>query len=240
MTSPGARPEQLAATVAFGDLGPLVFGDHSLHLGEQLGLWVVVDRGCVSERDLHPVSGQFVEHDDLIGVDAGQPVRGQAPDPFDQSGFGGVAQAVQPRPVQPGTGMPVVAELGDQLVTLGGESLPQHRELGADGASLLLTLGRDPCVDSSFHRTSPSTIVSADRVESTPSRNANPAARASSRGSSCGLHRGRVPPSTGPLKTGSDAGQAISPASPRRAKRAADSDDDGASPAARASVRSVS
>ena len=72
---PGAGAEQLAAAVAFGDLGPLVFGDHALHLGEQLGLRVVVDRGRVGERDLHAVPGQFVEHDDLVGVDAGQPVR---------------------------------------------------------------------------------------------------------------------------------------------------------------------
>jgi hypothetical protein len=38
---PGAGPKQLAAPVAFGDLGLLVLGDHALHLGEQGGLRVV-------------------------------------------------------------------------------------------------------------------------------------------------------------------------------------------------------
>ena len=37
----GAGAEQLAAAVAFGDLGFLVLRDHALHLGEQGGLRVV-------------------------------------------------------------------------------------------------------------------------------------------------------------------------------------------------------
>jgi hypothetical protein len=52
------------------------------------------------------VAAQFVEHDDLVGMDAGEPVRGQAPDPLDQPGLGGVAQRVMPGSVQPGPGGP--------------------------------------------------------------------------------------------------------------------------------------
>jgi len=37
---------------------------------------------------------QLIEHDDLIGVDAGQPIRGQTPNRFDQPGLGRVAQGV--------------------------------------------------------------------------------------------------------------------------------------------------
>jgi hypothetical protein len=65
-----------------------------LHLGEQPGLRVAVEGWRVGEADGHVVAGQFVEHDDLVGVDAGEPVRGQAPDDVDQSGLGGVAQGV--------------------------------------------------------------------------------------------------------------------------------------------------
>jgi hypothetical protein len=46
---------------------------------EQAGLRVVVDRWGVGEPHLDTVAGQFIEHDDLIGIIAGEPVRRQAP-----------------------------------------------------------------------------------------------------------------------------------------------------------------
>ena len=116
---PGAGAEQLPAPVPLGDLRPLVLGDHALDLGEQLGLRVVIERWGVGEPHADPVAGQLVEHDHLVGVDAGEPVRGQAPHPLDQPGLRGVAQRVQPGPVQPGPGVAVVAELGDRFVALG-------------------------------------------------------------------------------------------------------------------------
>ena len=72
----GAGPKQFAAPVAFGDLGLLVFGDHALHLGEQGGLRVVGGQPRrVGEGDGHPEAVQLVEHQHLIGVGAGEPVR---------------------------------------------------------------------------------------------------------------------------------------------------------------------
>ena len=65
---------------------------------------------------LDPEPGQLVEDEDLVGVDAGQPVRRQAPHRRRTARLGGVAQRVQPGPVQPGAGVPVVDELADQLV----------------------------------------------------------------------------------------------------------------------------
>ena len=53
------------------------------------------------------------------------------------------------------------------------------------------------------------------------SSSANPAANASSRGSWCGVHGGRAAHSSSASNTGSALGQAISPATPRRANRAA-------------------
>jgi hypothetical protein len=87
----GAGAKQLPASIPFGDLRPLVFGDHALDLGEQLGLRVVVQGWGVGESHADPVAGQLVEHDDLVGVDAGEPVRGQAPDSLNQPGLCGVA-----------------------------------------------------------------------------------------------------------------------------------------------------
>jgi hypothetical protein len=91
----GAGAEQFAAPVAFGDLGFLVFGDHALDLGEQGGLWVVggQPRG-VGEGDGDPEAVQFVEHQHLVGVGAGEPVWGQAPYPLDEPGLGGITQRV--------------------------------------------------------------------------------------------------------------------------------------------------
>ena len=88
----GASPEQSAAPVAFGDLGLLVLGDHTLHLGEQGGLRVVggQSRG-IGERDADPEAGQLVEHQHLVGVGAGEPVRRQTPHPFEEPGLGGIA-----------------------------------------------------------------------------------------------------------------------------------------------------
>jgi hypothetical protein len=57
---PVAGAKQLPAPVPFGDLGPLVLGDHALDLGEQAGLRVVVQGWGVGEPHLDPVAGQLV------------------------------------------------------------------------------------------------------------------------------------------------------------------------------------
>ena len=131
----GPGPEQLAPPVPFADLGPLVFGDHALHLGEQPGLRVVgVQAGGVGEPDGDAEAGQFVKDEHLVGVGAGQPVRGQAPDHLEQPGLGRVPERVQPGPVQPGPGVPVVAVLGGSLVPGRGHVRAQRLDLGADRA----------------------------------------------------------------------------------------------------------
>jgi hypothetical protein len=188
---PGPGAEQLAPPVPFGDLRPFVLGDDALHLGEQLRLRVVVNGWGVGKADGHTMAGQFVEHDDLVGVDPSQPVRRQAPHRLDQPGLGDIPQRVQAGPVEPGTGVPVVAELSDQLVALGRHPLPQQRQLRADGAALLLTLGGHPRVDRDPHPYP--TIRSLPCGPPWPaasSSRANPAASASRRGSAYGLHFG--------------------------------------------------
>ena len=124
---PGAGAEQLAPPVPFGDLGLLVFGDHALDLGEQRGLRVVrVQAGGVGEGHPDAEAGQLVQDEHLVGVGAGEPVRGQAPDHLEQPGLGGVAQRVQAGPVQPGAGVPVVEVLAGQLVPGRGQVRAQR------------------------------------------------------------------------------------------------------------------
>jgi hypothetical protein len=87
----GAGPKQFAAPVSFGDLGFLVFGDHALDLGEQGGLRVVGGKPRrVGERHGDPEAVQLVEHQHLVGVGAGEPVRRQAPHPFHEPSLGGI------------------------------------------------------------------------------------------------------------------------------------------------------
>jgi hypothetical protein len=74
---------QLAPAGAFGDLGPLVFGDHALELHQQ-GLLRGGGLGAVDEDHLGAVLGEFLDQEHLVGVGAGQPVRGQAQHPLGQ------------------------------------------------------------------------------------------------------------------------------------------------------------
>ena len=152
----GAGAEQLAAPVPFGDLRLLVLGDHALHLGEQRGLRVIGGQvGGVGEPHRDPEAGQLVQDEDLIGVGAGEPVRGQAPHQLEQAGLGGVAQRVEAGPVQPRAGLAVVDVLAGQLIPGGADMLAQRLQLGADRAALGLPLGGHPRVDGDLHRRPP-------------------------------------------------------------------------------------
>ena len=74
LANPG--PPQLAPPVALGNLGFLVLGDHSLDLGEQACLGVVVvESGRVGEGHLCPEPGKLIEYQYLVGVGPGQTVR---------------------------------------------------------------------------------------------------------------------------------------------------------------------
>ncbi len=147
----GSGPVELAPPVPFADLGPLVLGDHALHLSEQLGLRVgVVQAGRVGEPHGHAEAGHLIEDEHLAGVGAGEPVRGQAPHDLEQPGLGRVAQRVQAGPVQPRPGVPVVAVLAGDLVACCGDVRAQCLDLGADRAPLGLALGGNPGVDRRF------------------------------------------------------------------------------------------
>jgi hypothetical protein len=147
---PGPGTVELAAPSALGELGPFVFGDDTLDLHQQAPLWVVEGWG-VGEADRHLVAGELVQDQDLVGVGAGQPIRGQAPDGVDGACFGGVAQPVQAGAVQPGPGVAVIDELVDQFVALGGDTLAQRLQLRADRRPRSLGVGRHSGVDAHSH-----------------------------------------------------------------------------------------
>src|SRR5205823_13501240 len=115
--------------------------------------------------------------------------------------------------------MPVVDELGDEIVALGRHPIAKSGQLRADGASGFLGLGGHPGVDGNSHRCV--SLVMTARSTGAASNNSKPAARASMRGSWCGDHGGRSAPTMLAAKTGSALGQAMRPARPRRWNRPA-------------------
>jgi hypothetical protein len=153
LTGPG--PEQLAPPGPFGDLGPFVLGDDGLDLGEEPGLGVAVHVGRVEVADDHTVAGELVGDEHLVGVGAGQAVGSEAPQRLDETGLGGVAQGIEPGPVQTGAGDTVVEVLANQVVAVGRHPGPQRLELGTDGPSGFLGVGRHPGVDPDPHDPTP-------------------------------------------------------------------------------------
>jgi hypothetical protein len=95
---------------------------------------------------------QLIEHNDLIGVDAGQPIRGQTPDGIEPPGFGRVAQRIKTGSVQSRPGAPIIAVFDDELVPFRGNPLAQDLDLRADGSSRFLGFGGDARVDCYSHR----------------------------------------------------------------------------------------
>jgi len=65
-----ASSEELSAAVAFGDLGALILGDHTLHLNQQRGLRIVANRRSVEVVDLDAMPGQLVADQDLVRIAA--------------------------------------------------------------------------------------------------------------------------------------------------------------------------
>jgi hypothetical protein len=120
--------------------------------------WIQLHVAC-REQHRHTVAGQLVEHDHLVGVDAGEAIRRQAPYGVEEPRLGRVTKSIEVGAIQAGTGVPVIDELCDQLVALGIGPLTQRGDLGADGAPGFLGLGRDPCIDGHSHRHASSLIT---------------------------------------------------------------------------------
>jgi hypothetical protein len=90
---------QLAATVALGDLGPLVLGDHALHLDQQRGLRIVARRRALQKPDGDPEPLKLLEDQHLIGVGTCKAVNVQTQYPVKHARLGGIAQAIKRRAI---------------------------------------------------------------------------------------------------------------------------------------------
>jgi len=119
----------------------------------------------VEERHRAAGAAELLEDQRLIGVLAREAVRAEHRDDVDLRVADGVAQGIEPGPVEPGAAVALVAEgmLGPELMT--GLFCPgaQGRELAVDGLLTLLPLGGDPGIDGGAHGSSPSVCWSAAR-----------------------------------------------------------------------------
>jgi len=66
-------------------------------------LRIIGKRWGVVEKHFHAMTCQLVEHDDLIGIHPSQSIGRQTPDGIKLPSFGGIAQRVEARAVQPRT-----------------------------------------------------------------------------------------------------------------------------------------
>jgi hypothetical protein len=64
-----------AAPTPFEDLGPLVFGDDALNLEQKIVLRGATDR-VVQEDNLRARAAKLIDQEHLMGVTAGEPIRG--------------------------------------------------------------------------------------------------------------------------------------------------------------------
>src|SRR3954464_805234 len=147
-----ARLLQLAAAEALAEDGALVLGDGALDLQQELVVGVVRDR-ALQEHHFGAGAAELLQEQDLVGVLARQPVRGQHGDDPDGAVAHGVAQRVQAGSVEPAAAVALVAEdvLVGEGVAVVGDPGAQGGELAVDGLLALLALGRDAGIKGGAH-----------------------------------------------------------------------------------------
>ncbi len=153
---PVARLLQLATPEPLRQHRTLILGDGPLDLQQKLVVGII-GNGMVQEHYLTTRAAELLQQKDLIGILARQPVWTEHHHDVDGGITDGIPQAVQPRPVQPGAAVALVAahvRVG-QGMTLSCDPGLQGGELAVDGLLALLALGRDPAVEGNAHGSSP-------------------------------------------------------------------------------------
>src|SRR5689334_17763581 len=95
--------------------------------------------------------GQLIGDQDLVSIATSQPIWRQAPHLLEEAGICGIARCVQTGAIEAGTGVTVVGVFVDDLVPKLRLFLAQRLELGTDGATRLLRVGRDASIDGNGH-----------------------------------------------------------------------------------------
>src|SRR5262245_24430432 len=142
---PLAGAEATPAARALENLRPLVFGDHPLHLQEQVGLRRRLRPRRVEEHDLDVTPVELFQQDRLMRELARQAVGRVHVKPLDAAGVDEVAQPLQGRAPQRAAAVAVVqeAQLRVDATAVGAETAFQGRHLALDGRLVGLALRAD-------------------------------------------------------------------------------------------------
>src|SRR3982751_1863892 len=139
-----ARRVQLPAAAPLEDLGAFIFGDHPLHLEQQLLLRLLSDR-VVEEDDLDATALELLDDEDLISIFASQSIGRVDVEAIDQAGGRLIAEAFQGGSDQHGSAVPLIDEaqriLHSELIL--ANSPLEGFDLTADGVLLGLLIRRD-------------------------------------------------------------------------------------------------
>jgi hypothetical protein len=133
---------ELAASEPLGQHCALVLSDGPLDLEQELVVGIIGD-GAVQEDHVAASAAKLLQQQDLIGIFAGKSIRAEYRHDIDGSVADGIAQAVEPRPVQTGAAIALIAKdmhLGKRMI-LGAGPIPQSRELAIDSLLTFLALG---------------------------------------------------------------------------------------------------
>src|SRR5580693_8210662 len=122
-----------ATAPAFQNFSALVFGDHTLHLKQEIILRRAADR-AVQKNDLSPGPTKLIDHEHLMGVTAGEPIRSVDINALDMATSNRVSQTLEGRACQ---NRAAVAFIDIALIRLereaiGGDALAQRRDLTGD------------------------------------------------------------------------------------------------------------
>ena len=149
------------APAALQDFGPLVFGNHALHLEQEIILRRAANR-AVQKDDFRAGATKLVDQKDLMGVPTRQPIRSVDINAFDLAARNCVPQPLQRRTRQHRTAVAFIhiAVIRFERHAIGGDALAQRRDLAGDRVVARLALTRHPRVERALrfvHRSPPVT-----------------------------------------------------------------------------------
>jgi hypothetical protein len=138
----------LASPTPLEDLGPLVFGDHALHLDQEV-LRGVMPEGIAEEDDLDAAMSEFLQDEDLTGILARESIRVEDVEAVDGAGGRLIPEPLQARTDQRAPAAAVVHEmqLGIACQSVVGDAPGNGREWAGDGVLLGLLFRRDSSID---------------------------------------------------------------------------------------------
>lgn len=133
---------------AFHDLGPLIFGNHPLHLQQQIFFRATAQR-VIQEHEFHTMMFHFIDQQYLVGVLARQSIGRMHVDAIDAPRIGHISQLLQSWPYKRASAVSIIDEsqFRLQIQTIVANTLLKCLDLAGDRLLLGLLFGRHSSID---------------------------------------------------------------------------------------------